>query len=506
MESTVSKDFMDALRAGYSHFYVHTVEVDRAIKYMSDLLEETNRFKLGTWSIASNPKDPSGLPPLQELDGKEPYSVLFLKNFHWLLDPRSPLGNMALDITQYLLEKSVDWRSSRNRKIAVVVSPKHPRDALPMELRQLFHTLRFERPCPAEMEPIYDKMVRSAQNAKIDLSYSDEEKARILECARGMSYQEIEDAFSKSIVATGSLNTGVITNIKSEMLEGIAGVRLLDTTRSYDDIVGYDLFKEFLGGRDYPDGVIGHPDAKGVLVVGPPGCGKSVLGEALAHETGLPVLDVEFAELFGSLVGETYERMQALLDVLRAYGKCIVRVDEIEKGMKGVSGDGGVSSNEITVRAMSMWLKFMSEPRECFIYGTCNDITAFAGAPEYLRAGRWDTAPWYVGLPNVKEKDAILAHYKEKHGVDGNPGTMVDWSGAEVERACILASMMGRPLEKVVHLIRPIGRIMPKAIEELESWAKTNALPASSEVKLDLDDADRDIAVESRKGKKRSKK
>jgi len=185
------------------------------------------------------------------------------------------------------------------------------------------------------------------------------------------------------------------------------------------------------------------------------------------------------AELFGSLVGESEKMMKMAIDIISANAPCILFIDEIEKGLAGVgnsqSGDGGT-----TKRSMAQFLKFLSDnrPKGVYVIATCNDVTSLP--PEWLRAERWDYAPFFIDLPNKEERDEILTYYKKVYNVKGNPKSdMKGWSGAEIKSMCRTANRKGKKLEEVEHTVIPVSVTMRDQIEGLRKWAVGRTLTAS---------------------------
>jgi len=165
---------------------------------------------------------------------------------------------------------------------------------------------------------------------------------------------------------------------------------------------------------------------------------------------------------------------------------------EIEKGLAGAGGSRSTTntSDSVTERAMAQLLKFLQDRIDPFsgkevwfyVLATCNDITKMR--PEYLRAERWDTAPFFVDLPNHDEKRAILDHYIDKYKVSSdNKEAMVKamegWSGAEIRALCRLSSMMQLKIEQTREFILPISKTMEKEIKSLRDWANGRTLPAT---------------------------
>ena len=484
------------IKAGYSHFYVYTHEMGRSVEAIRKMVEDFKRpngeqaFKYKTWSIADKGSE-NPLKAISTIDNAEPRTVFVLKNYNWTLDPRSPVGKYAMDITQSLQDRIEIYRAGPTRKIIVIVASVPASTGLPKELVDDFLSMKFDLPDEEEIVGIYDYVIESAKEASDKIvDQTPEEKAAIVDAAKGMFSNAIKDSFALSIVKEGHVKSKFVNRIKSVVLENVAGIKYGEYTETFENLIGYDALKSFVLST------IMSPLAKGIMLVGFPGTGKSHFAKCLGNETGRPVLEVEFANVYSSLLGETYSRMQALIDVIIAMKPCVVFIDELEKGLAGVGDSGGVSSNEVTKRAMSMWLKFMNDrPKGIYIIATCNDITAFNAAPEYLRAERWDTAPFFVNLPNKLEKDGISKYYKsydwsendqyKTFKVEGKIGKMEGWSGAEIKAACRNAAMTGETLDTAKDRIIPISRIVgQERMAKFLSWAEENTIPATTNIAL----------------------
>jgi len=85
---------------------------------------------------------------------------------------------------------------------------------------------------------------------------------------------------------------------------------------------------------------------RSVLLLSPPGCGKSQFCKSLGREVGRPVLILDVGSLLGSLVGQSEERTRHALRIIDAMAPCVTMIDEVEKAFAGASGQGdsGVAS------------------------------------------------------------------------------------------------------------------------------------------------------------------
>jgi SpoVK/Ycf46/Vps4 family AAA+-type ATPase len=158
----------------------------------------------------------------------------------------------------------------------------------------------------------------------------------------------------------------------------------------------------------------GLPAPRGVLLVGVPGCGKSLIAKGIAGSWGLPLAALDTGRLHGSLVGESERRIRAALDSVEVMAPAVLWIDEIEKAFGGSGGaeqDGGVSQ-----RVMGVLLGWLQErPDGVFVVATSNDVEALP--PELLRRGRFDDV-FFVDLPDSAQRREILEQVLRARGRD----------------------------------------------------------------------------------------
>ena len=150
---------------------------------------------------------------------------------------------------------------------------------------------------------------------------------------------------------------------------------------------------------------------KGIMIIGMPGCGKSLTAKATASLFEIPLVRLDVGRLLGKYVGESEENMRKALKLSEAISPCVLWIDEIEKAFAGVGGDGG--GNDVTTRLFGQFLTWMQEKENTvFIVATANDISRMP--PEFLRKGRFDEL-FFVDLPNGEERRKILdIHLKKR--------------------------------------------------------------------------------------------
>ncbi len=146
----------------------------------------------------------------------------------------------------------------------------------------------------------------------------------------------------------------------------------------------------------------------GILMVGPPGCGKTLLAKAIARESGVNFISVKGPELLNMYVGESERAVRSLFQRARNSKPCVIFFDELDaivsKRSDGSSGNDGGSSTRV-VNQMLTEMDGVESRKGVFLMAASNrpDIID----PAILRPGRLDKII-YVGLPTQNDRCEIL--------------------------------------------------------------------------------------------------
>jgi SpoVK/Ycf46/Vps4 family AAA+-type ATPase len=179
--------------------------------------------------------------------------------------------------------------------------------------------------------------------------------------------------------------------------------------------------------------------------------------------------------MMGKYVGETEQLTKAAFDTINTISESIVFIDEVEKGLSGVTTD----SSGVSIRQGGNFLKWMQDKSsDTYVIATANNIEALPS--EYLRAGRWD-AIFFIDMPDKSTKEKILELYKNKYNItDTIDVGKLPYTGAEIEVLCRLASTLSVSLVEASKFVCPISITNKQQIDKLRNFAKTRAVNAAN--------------------------
>jgi hypothetical protein len=363
--------------------------------------------------------------------------------------------------------------------------------SLPEPLGRHAAAVKVPPPGGQDFRKLVDRVVRDLRSRMaVDVTMTPDDISRLVAHLQGLTLIEAEKVLTRAIVEDGRLAADDLRHVaahKKTVVEREGVLEYYPLEETLADVADLAGLKSWLAKRTHfiasPEkaGQFGLTFPKGVLLVGVPGCGKSLCAKAVAMEWKLPLLKLDTGRLYNKYIGESEKNFRRAMDAAERLAPCVLFIDELEKAFAGGgSEDGGVSQ-----RVLGTFLAWMQErTADVFTVATANDVSRLP--PEFLRKGRFDEV-FFVDLPDADARRAILAVHLKRRGqdvaafdLDALVTATDGFSGAEIEQAVVSAlytafagtsTLTSEVLLAEIVSTQPLSRTMAERVAALREWA-----------------------------------
>lgn len=319
----------------------------------------------------------------------------------------------------------------------------------------------------------------------------------IVYSCKGLTTVEINRAMELAYVElNGSFDRNkflqFIQDEKKQSLKKSGLLELIEEKNNVEDIGGLSELIKWLKGKntiisDISSARKEHVSLpKGVLLVGMPGCGKSLCAKCAAGFFNIPLFRMDVGSLLGKYVGESEHNFSDALLLAEAASPCVLWIDEMEKAFPDDKNQSDVSG-----KMLGKFLTWMQEKKSLiFVVATVNRAKNIP--IELTRHGRFDER-FFVDFPDAKERAEIITLHLEKKGITFQDVKYIvknteGYSGAELEQIISVvteerfinmqngkgAGVTKAMFEKAIKNTKPISETDKEAIKEIKDYCKKN--------------------------------
>jgi SpoVK/Ycf46/Vps4 family AAA+-type ATPase len=311
---------------------------------------------------------------------------------------------------------------------------------------------------------------------------------------QGLTLDEVRYALRRALVANKRLGPEALAAVREEkrLLINRSGVlEFIAEGKEIGEIGGLEGLKTWLAERkklfQMRDSLTSEIVPKGILLMGIPGCGKSLSVKAIAAAFDLPLYRVDMIEIFSGRHGKPEGVFVEACKMMEDMAPAVLWFDEIEMGITSTESSGEQG------RIFAFFLTWMQEKaRGLFVAATANRVDLLPA--EMIRKGRFDEV-FFVDIPVEEEQLEIFQSHLHRRDVDAAQFDLTQvtkftngWTGAEIEQ-CVISAVTKARLEDravteqdlvtIAAKLVPLSRTMKEQINHIRNWAFERAVRAS---------------------------
>lgn len=485
------------IQAQYPLIYLVTSEEERAETTISNIAQAKPQRRVFLWTVTHGIVEYGQPRNVTQHNTVSPEAAI-----EWVTRQREPGLFVFKDLHPFYSAPVIRWLRDAiasfkgTQKTIILMSPVQE---IPIELEKEVAVLDFPMPDMAELNQVLSEQLEQLRGKRI----TTESREKLLKAALGLTRDEAQKVYRKAQVTAGRLTeeeVDVVLSEKKQLIRRNGILEFMEEDETLDSVGGLEELKRWLTqrsnafterAREY-----GLPQPKGMLILGVPGCGKSLIAKTTSRLWGLPLLRLDMGRVYdGSMVGRSEANLRNALKTAESISPAILFIDELDKAFAGTAGsadsDGGTSS-----RIFGSFLTWMQEKTSpVFVMATANRVERLPG--EFLRKGRFDEI-FFVDLPNAEERKEIFKIHLSKRrreiarfDLDQLANVCDGYSGAEIEQALVAAMYEAFAQDReftqldIIAAIKstlPLSRTMTEQVTALRDWARQRARPAASSV------------------------
>ena len=481
------------IRARYPLIYVVSFEENRVDEELS-LITSARKKQIFKWTITNGLETPDGsflsdfkdpIKVLEYILHADVNGIFVMKDYHPYLN--EPVVVRKLRDVAHSLKTSM--------KNVIFVSPVLK---VPIELEKEVSVIDYNLPEKEDISEIVKNIAAGIGNIdNLEISKNPALLRKVTEAALGLTAEEAENVFAKSLVQTGNFDLKIILSEKEQIIRKSGVLEYCQVNESMHGVGGLDKLTNWLSkrGKAFTQEAreFGLPEPRGILLLGIPGCGKSLTAKAISSMWQLPLLKLDVGKVFSSLVGSSEENVRRAIRTAESIAPSILWLDEMEKGFSGL-GSSGQTDGGTTARVFGTFLTWLQEKKTpVFVVATCNNVSHLP--PELLRKGRFDEI-FFVDLPSKEERKEIFKiHIEKRHrkvddfDLDKLADAAIGFSGSEIEEIIVSAlydafdkneDINQSYIENAINSMIPLSQTMEEQIKGIREWAKIRAKKAGS--------------------------
>lgn len=296
-------------------------------------------------------------------------------------------------------------RLAESRQGSIIIVTQRP---VWTGLGRLGMTASLSLPDTDEMFVALDEMI-SDHRGMVNIEWQHDEIRQAAEILSGVTEMEAVNVLATMLAKGAVVNDDIaeLSRFKDQIFGDLSGIERVHLRQDYS-VGGLRNLRSWLANRESLmradlSGSPLHPP-RGILLVGVPGCGKSLSAKAIASEWRLPLYRLDMSGILGMYVGQSESQLREALETAERVAPCVLWIDEIEKALAGGGGDSGT-----TRRLIGQFLFWLQESTsKVFMVATANEVQSLPS--ELLRKGRFDEI-FFVDLPDERDREEILRMY-----------------------------------------------------------------------------------------------